>query len=458
MQEVFSDNFKFSTWRKLWIALARAQMLLGLDITKHQLHEMGAHIYDIDYEVVAAKEKEIRHDVMSHLYAFGLLCPKAKPIIHLGATSMFVVDNTDTIIMREALKILKPKLINVIANLSNFAMKYKDLPTLGFTHYQPAQPTTVGKRAMMWAQDFVMDLKRLELEFSDLKMLGNKGATGTQASFLELFHGDATKVKRMDEWIAEEMGFEEVIPISGQTITRKVDSYILQLMADIASSAAKFAGDIRLLQNLKEIEEPFGKGQTGSSAMAYKRNPMRSERICGLARHVITNSLNGPLTVITQWLERTLDDSANRRLAMAEAFLAVDAILNIAMNVSDGLVVYEGMISKHLQGELPFMATENILMWEVEHGGDRQKLHEVIKTMSQEVGDIVKNGGSNNLLERILNSDEFKITKEELGELMKPEKFIGLASQQTEEYYQKTVKPILEANADVVGKKVELSV
>ena len=433
MQYIFSPDMKFRTWRRLWIALAETEKELGLPITEEQIAELKAHAEDINYEVAKAREKEVRHDVMSHVYAYGVQCPKAKGIIHLGATSCYVGDNTDIIVMTEALKLVKKKLVNVLAELASFAGKYKDLPTLAFTHFQPAQPTTVGKRATLWMQEFYLDLEDLDYVLSTMKLLGSKGTTGTQASFLELFDGDMDKVNALDPMIAEKMGFQACYPVSGQTYSRKIDTRVLNVLAGIAASATKMSNDIRLLQHLKEVEEPFEKNQIGSSAMAYKRNPMRSERIASLSRYVIADALNPAITSATQWFERTLDDSANKRLSVPEGFLAVDGILDLCLNVVDGLVVYPKVIEKRLMSELPFMATENIMMDAVKKGGDRQELHEKIRELSMEAGRRVKaEGKDNNLLELIAQEPMFMTTAEELAETMDPSKYIGCAPAQVE--------------------------
>lgn len=460
MQYIFSPDKKFKTWRKLWIALAETEYELGLDsVTKEQIEELKAHADDINFDVAKAREKEVRHDVMSHVYAYGVQCPNAKGIIHLGATSCYVGDNTDIIIMTEALKLVRSKLINVIAELSAFAMKYKDLPTLAFTHFQPAQPTTVGKRATLWLHDLMLDLEDLEYVISTMKLLGSKGTTGTQASFLELFNGDHETIRKIDGKIAEKMGFDACYPVSGQTYSRKIDSRVLNVLSGIAQSAHKFSNDIRLLQHLKEIEEPFEKHQIGSSAMAYKRNPMRSERMASLARYIIVDTLNPAFTAANQWFERTLDDSANKRLSIPEAFLATDAILNIYINVSNGLVVYPKVIEKHLMEELPFMATENIMMDAVKAGGDRQELHERIRELSMEAGAVVKNeGGKNDLIERIAKEPMFGMSLEDLQKVLDPKKYVGRAPQQTEEYINEVVKPVIEANKDGLIDNAELSV
>ncbi|BCS81417.1 adenylosuccinate lyase [Anaerocellum diazotrophicum] len=445
MKRLFSNDTRFKLWRKLWIALAEAQKELGLDITDEQIEEMKRYAEDINYEVARQKEKELRHDVMAHIHAFGEQAKKARPIIHLGATSCFVTDNADIIIMYEALKLIRKKLVNCIKVLSDFALKYKDMPTLGFTHFQPAQLTTVGKRAMLWVQDLVMDLEFLEYVMEHTYLRGVKGTTGTQASFMALFDGDEEKVKMLDKLVCKKMGFEKSFPLTSQTYPRKYDFLVLSVLASIAQSSYKFANDIRLLQHLKEIEEPFEKTQVGSSAMAYKRNPMRSERICALARYVMVNIQNPLFTASVQWLERTLDDSANRRISIPEAFLATDSILNLYHNVASGLVVYEKMIERHIQQELPFMATENILMEAVKRGGDRQDLHEKIRKYSMEAGRNVKEfGKENNLIELISNDPSFKLSKEEIQAILDPKKFVGRAPSQVQEYYDEYVKPILE--------------
>ena len=459
MQQIFSEDMKFSTWRRLWIALAETEQALGLNITDEQIEEMRAHVTDINYDVARAREKEVRHDVMSHVYAFGVQCPKAKGIIHLGATSCYVGDNTDLIVMREALKLVRRKLINVIARIADFAEAQKDQPTLAFTHFQPAQPTTVGKRASLWLQDFAMDLEDLEYVTGTLKLLGSKGTTGTQASFLELFEGDQDKVDQIDPMIAEKMGFDACYPVSGQTYSRKVDTRVMNILAGIAASAHKFSNDIRLLQHLKEVEEPFEKSQIGSSAMAYKRNPMRSERIASLSRYVITDALNPALTSAEQWFERTLDDSANKRIAIAEGFLAIDGILDLVLNVVDGLVVYPKVIYRHMMAELPFMATENIMMDAVKAGGDRQELHERIRTLSMEAGKTVKQeGGDNDLLERIAADPAFNLTLDELKAAMDPARYTGRAALQTEQYLKNVIRPLLEERKDQIGLEVTINV
>ena len=459
MQYLFSQDNKFRTWRKLWIALAETEQELGLPITDEQLEELRAHAEDINYEDAEAREREVRHDVMSHVYAYGLQCPKAKGIIHLGATSCYVGDNTDVIIMRDALLLIRKKLVNVIRELSEFADRYKDLPTLAFTHYQPAQPTTVGKRASLWTQDFLIDLEDLEYVLSSLKLLGSKGTTGTQASFLELFEGDEEKVGRLDPMIAEKLGFTSCFAVSGQTYSRKTDTRVLNVLAGIAASAHKMTNDIRLLQHMKEIEEPFEKSQIGSSAMAYKRNPMRSERIASLSRFVINNALNPAVTSAVQWFERTLDDSANRRLCLAEGFLACDGIMDLCLNVVDGLVVYPKVIRRHLMEELPFMATENIMMDAVKAGGDRQELHEKIRQLSMQAGKRVKEEGlDNNLLDLIAEDETFGLSKESLLKAMEPERYTGLASQQTTAFLRDVVRPVLESHKEMLGMKSEIHV
>ncbi len=459
MQEIFSADKKFRTWRKLWIALAEAEKELGLPITQEQIDELKAHQEDINYDVARAREKEVRHDVMSHVYAYGEQCPKAKGIIHLGATSCYVGDNTDLILMSEALTLVKKKLVNVMAKLADFAMEYKDLPTLGFTHFQPAQPTTVGKRATLWLMELKLDYDDLCYVLSTISLRGAKGTTGTQASFLELFDGDHEKVKEVDRRVAKKMGFSSSYPVCGQTYSRKVDSRVLNVLAGIAQSAHKFSNDIRLLQHLKEIEEPFEKKQIGSSAMAYKRNPMRSERIASLANFVMSNTMNPMLISSTQWFERTLDDSANKRLSIPEGFLAVDGILDLYLNVVDGLVVYPKVIEKHMMAELPFMATENIMMDAVKAGGDRQELHEKIRILSMEAGRNVKERGlENNLLELIAEDEEFPLTLEQLQTLMEPSRYVGRAPQQTEEFIREVIRPILEENADCLGVQAEILV
>ncbi len=459
MQYIFSPDKKFRTWRKLWIALAETEMELGLPITQEQIDELKSHQDDINYDVAKAREKEVRHDVMSHVYAYGCQCPKAKGIIHLGATSCYVGDNTDIIIMTEALKLVRRKLVNVLNELRDFAEKYKDLPTLAFTHFQPAQPTTVGKRATLWMQEFCLDLEDLEHVISTMKLLGSKGTTGTQASFKELFEGDEEKIGKIDPMIAKKMGFEECYPVSGQTYSRKVDTRVLNVLAGIAASAHKMSNDIRLLQHLKEVEEPFEKSQIGSSAMAYKRNPMRSERIASLSRYVMVDALNPAITSATQWFERTLDDSANKRLSIPEGFLAIDGILDLCLNVVDGLVVYPKVIHKHLMAELPFMATENIMMDAVKAGGDRQELHERIRELSMEAGKNVKvNGAENNLLELIAADPAFGLSLEDLKKTMDPARYVGRAPEQVDAFIGQVIEPILEKYKDVLGEKAEINV
>ncbi|MBE5877712.1 MAG: adenylosuccinate lyase [Lachnospiraceae bacterium] len=459
MQYIFSSDMKFRTWRRLWIALAETEKELGLNITQEQIDELRAHQDDINYDVAKAREKEVRHDVMSHVYAYGVQCPKAKGIIHLGATSCYVGDNTDIIVMAEALKLVKKKLVNVIAGLAKFADEHKAQPTLAFTHFQPAQPTSVGKRATLWTQEFCMDLEDLEYVLGSLKLLGSKGTTGTQASFLELFDGDEETIDKIDPMIAKKMGFADCYPVSGQTYSRKVDTRVMNILAGIAASAHKMSNDIRLLQHLKEIEEPFEKSQIGSSAMAYKRNPMRSERIASLSRYVMVDALNPAITSATQWFERTLDDSANKRIAIAEGFLAVDGILDLCLNVVDGLVVYPKVIEKRLMSELPFMATENIMMDAVKLGGDRQELHEKIRTLSMEAGKNVKvEGKENNLLELIANDSAFNMSLEDLRKAMDPAKYIGRSEIQVENFLTKVVQPILDANQDLLGLQAEINV
>jgi adenylosuccinate lyase len=459
MSFIFSDDYKFSTWRKLWVALAESEMQLGINITEQQIEELKQHIFDINYEDAEKREKETRHDVMSHVHAYGLQCPTAKPIIHLGATSAYVGDNTDVIQMTEGLKLIKAKLINTMNNMAQFASKYKDLPTLGFTHFQAAQLTTVGKRCTLWLQDFLMDLEELEFQLSRMKLRGVKGTTGTQASFMSLFSGDHDKIRKLDQMVAEKMGFEKTFAVTGQTYSRKLDSQVLNVLAQIAESAYKFSNDMRLLQHLKEVEEPFEKQQIGSSAMAYKRNPMRSERIGALARFVVVNTLNPAITAATQWFERTLDDSANKRLVIPQAFLAVDSILNIMINVTSGLVVYEKMIQKHVDQELPFMATESILMEAVMRGGDRQELHEKIRVYSMEAGKRVKEEGlDNNLIDLIKQDKEFMLTDEEIDGLLDAKNFIGRASAQVDEFLEEYIYPILQNYTDSLNIKVELKV
>ena len=459
MQYIFSPDMKFRTWRKLWIALAETEKELGLNITDEQIEELKSHADDINYEVAKEREKIVRHDVMSHVYAYGQQCPKAKGIIHLGATSCYVGDNTDIIIMSEALKLVKKKLVNVIDELSRFADQYKSLPTLAFTHFQPAQPTTVGKRATLWMQEFTMDLADLDYVLGSLKLLGSKGTTGTQASFLELFEGDQEKIDKIDPMIAQKMGFEACYPVSGQTYSRKVDTRVMNVLAGIAASAHKFSNDIRLLQHLKEVEEPFEKAQIGSSAMAYKRNPMRSERIASLSRYVMVDALNPAITSATQWFERTLDDSANKRLSVPEGFLAIDGILDLCLNVVDGLVVYPKVIEKRLMSELPFMATENIMMDAVKAGGDRQELHERIRELSMEAGRNVKEKGlDNNLLELIAQDDAFNLSLEDLQKTMDPSKYVGRSPEQVDAFLKNVIAPILEENKELLGVKAEINV
>ena len=459
MQYIFSPDMKFRTWRRLWIALAETEKELGLNITQEQIDELKAHADDINYDVAKAREKEVRHDVMSHVYAYGVQCPKAKGIIHLGATSCYVGDNTDIIVMTEALKLVRKKLLNVIAELAKFADANKNLPTLAFTHFQPAQPTTVGKRATLWMQEFMMDLEDLDYVLSTMKLLGSKGTTGTQASFLELFDGDQETIDKIDPMIAEKMGFKACYPVSGQTYSRKVDTRVLNILAGIAASAHKFSNDIRLLQHLKEVEEPFEKSQIGSSAMAYKRNPMRSERIASLSRFVMVDALNPAITSATQWFERTLDDSANKRLSVPEGFLAIDGILDLCLNVVDGLVVYPKVIEKRLRSELPFMATENIMMDAVKAGGDRQELHEKIRELSMVAARNVKaEGKENNLLELIAADPAFNMSLEDLEKTMDPAKYTGRASVQVDAFLKNVVNPVLEANKEVLGMTAEINV
>ena len=459
MQYIFSQDMKFRTWRRLWIALAETEKELGLNITQEQIDELKAHKDDINYDVARERERQVRHDVMSHVYAYGVQCPKAKGIIHLGATSCYVGDNTDIIVMAEALKLVQKKLVNVIAELSKFADKYKDQPTLAFTHFQPAQPTTVGKRATLWTQEFMMDLEDLEYVLGSLKLLGSKGTTGTQASFLELFDGDQETIDKIDPMIAQKMGFKQCYPVSGQTYSRKVDTRVLNILAGIAASAHKMSNDIRLLQHLKEVEEPFEKSQIGSSAMAYKRNPMRSERIASLSRYVMIDALNPAITSATQWLERTLDDSANKRLSIPEGFLAIDGILDLCLNVVDGLVVYPKVIEKHMMAELPFMATENIMMDAVKAGGDRQELHERIRELSMEAGRTVKvEGKDNNLLDLIAADPAFNLTIEELNKSMEPSRYVGRAKEQTTAFIEKVVQPVLDEHKEMLGIKAEINV
>lgn len=459
MQYIFSPDMKFRTWRRLWIALAETEKELGLNITDEQIEELKANKDNINYDVAKEREALVRHDVMSHVYAYGVQCPKAKGIIHLGATSCYVGDNTDIIVMSEALKLVRTKLINVIAELSKFADEYKALPTLAFTHFQPAQPTTVGKRATLWLQEFLMDLEDLEYVLGSLKLLGSKGTTGTQASFLELFDGDQETIDKIDPMIAKKLGFESCYAVSGQTYSRKVDTRVLNVLAGIAASAHKMSNDIRLLQHLKEVEEPFEKNQIGSSAMAYKRNPMRSERIASLSRYVMIDALNPAITSATQWFERTLDDSANKRLSVPEGFLAIDGILDLCLNVVDGLVVYPKVIEKRLRSELPFMATENIMMDAVKAGGDRQELHERIRELSMEAGKNVKEKGlENNLLELIADDPAFNLSLDELEKAMEPSRYVGRSKEQVVAFLKNTVNPVLERNKDVLGVKAEILV
>ncbi len=459
MKYIFSPDKKFKTWRKLWIALAESEKELGLNITDEQIEELKAHADDINYEVAREREKIVRHDVMSHVYAYGRQCPKAEGIIHLGATSCYVGDNTDVILMTEAMQLIRKQLVSVINKLAKFAMEYKDMPTLGFTHFQAAQTTTVGKRATLWIQDLMMDVEAVDFALSQAKLLGSKGTTGTQASFMELFDNDTEKVKKLEKLIAEKMGFNSVFAVSGQTYTRKLDSIFLNVLSGIAQSATKFSNDIRLLQHLKEIEEPFEPNQIGSSAMAYKRNPMRSERICSLARYIMVDALNPAFTTAGQWFERTLDDSANKRISVPEAFLACDAILSIYLNVASGLVVYPKVIEKRLMSELPFMATENIMMDAVKRGGNRQELHEKIRELSWQAAAVVKQeGGENDLIERIAKEPMFSMSLDELKAVLDPKKYVGRAPQQVEEYINDYVKPLLEENKDVLIDNAQLSV
>ena len=459
MQYIFSPDMKFRTWRKLWIALAETEKELGLNITDEQIEELKAHAEDINYDVAKERERLVRHDVMSHVYAYGVQCPKAKGIIHLGATSCYVGDNTDIIVMTEALKLVKKKLVNVLAELAKFADEYKNQPTLAFTHFQPAQPTTVGKRATLWMQEFCLDLEDLDYVLGSMKLLGSKGTTGTQASFLELFDGDQETIDKIDPMIAKKMGFKECYPVSGQTYSRKVDTRVINVLAGIAASAHKFSNDIRLLQHLKEVEEPFEKTQIGSSAMAYKRNPMRSERVAAGSRDVMVDALNPAITSATQWFERTLDDSANKRLSVPEGFLAIDGILDLCLNVVDGLVVYPKVIEKHMMAELPFMATENIMMDAVKAGGDRQELHERIRVLSMEAGKHVKEEGKeNNLLELIAADPAFNMTLEELQKSMEPSRYVGRAPRQVDNFLKNVVNPILEENKELLGVKAEILV
>lgn len=457
MQYIFSADKKFTTWRKLWVALARAEMKLGLPVTEAQVKQLEEHINDIDYDVAAEREKQVRHDVMAHVYAYGQVCPDAEGIIHLGATSCYVGDNTDIIIMRDALNVVRRKLINVMNNLAKFANEYKAMPCLAYTHLQPAQLTTVGKRATLWLNELLMDFEDLEHRIASLKLLGSKGTTGTQASFMELFEGDTAKIKELERMIAEEMGFDSVVPVSGQTYSRKIDSQVLSVLSGIAQSCSKFSNDMRILQSFKEMEEPREKSQIGSSAMAYKRNPMRCERITSLARYVMIDSLNPAFTAGTQWFERTLDDSANKRISVAEAFLGVDAILNIMMNVTDGMVVYPEIIRRRVMAELPFMATENIMMDAAKKGASRQELHERIREYSMTAAMEVKQyGRDNNLCELIVNDPLFMVTKEELDAVLKPENYIGRSDQQVDEYLADFIYPILDANKDILGENFEM--
>ena len=459
MQFVFSEDNKFRTWRRLWIALARAEQKQGLEITDEQIAELEAHKDDINYEDAQRRERECRHDVMSHVYAYGLQCPKAAGIIHLGATSCYVGDNTDVILMREGLQIVRRKLLNVMALLAKFADKYKGLPCLAYTHLQPAQLTTVGKRATLWLNELYMDYLEVEHRLDSLALLGSKGTTGTQASFMELFAGDSAKIKAVEQDIAQAMGFTKVVPVSGQTYSRKMDYFVVSTLSGIAQSASKFSYDMRLLQNFKEMEEPFEKSQIGSSAMPYKRNPMRSERVSSLSRYVMVDTLNTAITAGTQWFERTLDDSANKRIAVAEAFLGVDAILNILINVCDGLVVYEKVIRQRVMNELPFMATENIMMDAVKKGGNRQELHEKLRVHSQAAARVVKEEGDrNDLVERIAADPAFMVTREEIEAILQPEKFIGRSKEQVEEYLAGIITPLLQENKELLGEKQELSV
>lgn len=466
MQYIFSQDMKFSTWRRLWIALAETEMELGLSqdgkpvIRQEMIDEMKRHVTDINYDVARERERIVRHDVMSHVYAYGMQCPKAAGIIHLGATSCYVGDNTDIIIMRDALRLIRKKLLNVISQLADFADRYKSLPTLAFTHFQPAQPTTVGKRASLWINEFVMDLEDLDYVLASLKLLGSKGTTGTQASFLELFDGDQETIDKIDPMIAQKMGFSSCYPVSGQTYSRKVDTRVINILAGIAASATKMTNDIRMLQHMKEVEEPFEKTQIGSSAMAYKRNPMRSERIASLSRYIIADALNPAITSATQWFERTLDDSANKRLSIPEGFLACDGVLDLCINVVDGLVVYPKVIEKHLRAELPFMATENIMMDAVKNGGNRQELHERIRQLSMEAGRTVKvEGKDNNLLELIAaDKKTFGMDLSDLESHMEGIRYVGRAPRQVEVYLRDTVRPILDANADLLGLTAEINV
>ena len=459
MSYIFSDDMKFTTWRKLWVALAECEKELGLNITDEQIKELKSHIDNINYEDAIKREKEVRHDVMSHVYAYGLQCPSAKGIIHLGATSCYVGDNTDVIIMRDALLLVKKKIVTVLDRLSKFAMQYKDMPTLGFTHFQPAQLTTVGKRATLWMQDLVMDIENIDHLLSTLKLRGVKGTTGTQASFMNLFEGDEAKVKSLDKMVAEKMGFDKSFGVTGQTYPRKLDSIILNTLSEVAQSAYKFSNDLRLLQNMKEMEEPFEKHQIGSSAMAYKRNPMRSERMGALARYVIVDALNPAITASTQWFERTLDDSANKRISVAEAFLALDGVLNLYINISENMVVYDKVIAAHVNNELPFMATENIMMESVKRGGDRQELHERIREHSMAAAQRVKGEGlDNDLIKRIIADNSFNLSKEEILAIIDPTKFVGRAPSQVVEFIDEYITPIIEDNKDAVDIHSEINV
>lgn len=459
MSYIFSDNMKFTTWRKLWLALAECEKELGLNITDEQINELRENVNNINYEDAIKREKEVRHDVMSHVYAYGLQCPNAKGIIHLGATSCYVGDNTDIIIMRDALLLIKKKIVTVLHRLSKFAMEYKDLPTLGFTHFQPAQLTTVGKRATLWMQDLVMDIENIDFVLSTLKLRGVKGTTGTQASFMNLFEDDEEKVKALDKKVAEKMGFSSSYGVTGQTYPRKLDSIVLNTLSEVAQSCYKFSNDLRLLQSMKEMEEPFEKHQIGSSAMAYKRNPMRSERMGALARYVIVDSLNPAITASTQWFERTLDDSANKRISIAEGFLALDGVLNLYINISENMVVYDKVIATHVNRELPFMATENIIMEAVKGGGDRQELHELIREHSMQAAARVKGEGlDNDLIKRIIEDDRIKLSEEEINNIINPNKFIGRAPSQVEEFISEYVKPIIDSNKDAIEVKSEINV
>ena len=459
MQYLFSADKKFTTWRKLWVALARAEMKLGLPITQEQVQELEANVENINYEAAEQREREVRHDVMSHVYAYGLECPNAKGIIHLGATSCYVGDNTDVIIMRDALEVVRRKLLNVIALLAKFADTYKDMPALAYTHLQPAQLTTVGKRATLWMNEFMMDLEEIDYRLSTLKLLGSKGTTGTQASFVELFDHDSEKIKKLEQMIAEEMGFDSVVPVSGQTYSRKMDAQVLSTLGGLAQSASKFATDMRILQNFKEMEEPFEAHQIGSSAMPYKRNPMRSERICALARYVIIDTLNPAFTSATQWFERTLDDSANKRISLAEGFLAIDSILNILINVCDGIVVYPKVIDMRVRKELPFMATENIMMSAVKKGGDRQELHEKLREHSLAAAKVVKEqGGENDLIDRVCADPAFQLNHEEIDAILDPKNFTGRSSEQVTEFLTEVVNPVLDKNRELLGEHAELKV